>query len=95
MKLYFNSIILVSLSEYCSGFRPTFFLILSSIRTTIIASTHPNMVNVFAVVVTLNKFDAANVIKNLKIFSNKLNDYDIFVRKVAVVKLFKYCFIRG
>ena len=55
----------------------------------------PSTVNVLAVVVTLSKFDAANVIKNLKIFSSKLNDDDILLRKLAVVKLFMYCFING
>lgn len=55
----------------------------------------PRIVNVFAVVVTLNKLDAINVTKNLNIFSSKLNDEDIFVRSFAVVKLFMYCFISG
>ena len=78
----------MSLSEYCSGFKPTFFLILSSISTIMTPRIQPKIINVFAVVVTLNKFDAKKVIKNLKIFSKKLNEDEIFVRKLAVVKLF-------
>ena len=83
--IYLNSNIFVSFLLYCSGFNPTFFLILSSISTTIIVSMHPKIVNVVEVEVTLNKLDAANVITNLKMFSKRLYDDDIFVRKLTVV----------
>ena len=84
---HFKFITFVSFSVYSSGFKPTFVLIRSSVSTTIIPSTHPNTVKVFAVVVNLSNVDAANVIKNLKIFSNRLNDDEILVRNFVVVKL--------
>ena len=94
-KFYFNSNIFISFCEYSSGLSPTLVLILSNIRITIIPNTQPSIVKVFAVVVTLTKFEAKNVITNLRIFSNKLYEDEILVRKFAVVKLFKYCFING
>ena len=94
-KYHCKFIMFVSFSVYSSGFSPTFVLMLSRVSTTTSVSTHPSIVNVFEVVVTLSRIEATNVITNLKIFSNKLNEEDIFVRNFIVVKLFKYCFING